>query len=160
MAYTATASPWFYSGDELRKETYRAVDTQTWKAGEWAYLTSTGKVKPMARGTTRVLGIFADSQASSTSTSDVKVYHITSSSSQFAGYVCAAGTDTTAQLTHVGENFGMYVASNIGALNSSNDTGTVFKAVARLCDKESLKNASTTSPGILIFTVKNDSVLQ
>lgn len=153
-------SPWYYSGDNLRKENYVAVDTQTWKAGQWAYLTSTGKVAPMARGTTRVLGIFADSQASSTSTSTVKVYHITSTSTQFAGYVAAAGTDTTAQQTHIGDNFGAYVASNVLSLNSSNDTGTVFKAVARLCDKEGLKNASTDTPGILIFTIKNDSVLQ
>lgn len=159
MSVTATKSPRYFSGPVLSKMPYTAVDSQTWKAGEWATMSSTGKVLPVSRGSTRILGIFADSQSSATSSSAVKVFKVTSTKTQFVGYVSNAANDTTAQTTHIGEVAGIYSGSNVQTVNVGNDTKTVFTITGRLCDVEPFKNASTDNPGQLIFRIKNDSVL-
>jgi len=151
MAITAKKSPWFYSGPNLELNTVRAVDSQTWKAGQWGYLTSTGKIKPMASLTTSVYGIFAESRASSTSVSDVKVYRIPSSDCKFVGYLAGANTDLQALQTHVGARKGAAVASNV--LVVSNDSKVCFKIVERMFKVEPYKNDSSTAPYKVIFSV-------
>lgn len=151
MAITATKSPWFYSGPNLELHTVRAVDSQTWKAGQWGYLTSTGKIKPMANAVTSVYGIFAESQASSTSVSDVKVYRIPSSECQFVGYLADAGSDLQPLQTHVGARKGCGVASNV--LVVSNDSHVCFKIVERFHKLEPFKNDSSTAPYKVVFSV-------
>ena len=160
MSITAVKSPRFYAGPPLELDKFLAVDSQTWKAGEWAVLTSTGKAKAMAQAETRILGIMADSQSTATSSSNVRVYRIPSTECKFVGYVSNGGNDTTAQRTHIGEKAGAHVASNVLTINVGNDTKMPFKIVDCLYLKEGLKNASTDNPGQVIFCASGDSTLQ
>lgn len=158
MAVSAKGNLWFYSGDPMEKQSEVAVDSQTWKAGQPATRTSTGKVKPAARGATNIVGLFADSRSTATSSTTVKVYKIVNTTQKLAGYVCNAGNDTTAQQTHIGERAGLYVASNSSNINVGNDTG-IFRVTDVMWQKEAFKNASTDSPGILLVQIWTDTMI-
>ena len=154
MAITAYKNPRVYAGPPLgAKETVTAVDSQTWKAGQFGYYSTTGKALPCARGQSAVRFQFAEDQDTETSTSTAVITRIQSTVTQFVGYVCAGANDTTAQLTHRGETAGIYVGSNVCIVNVSNDTDAVFNIQGPLWDKEGYKNASTDGPGQVIFTV-------
>lgn len=160
MSIAATKGPRYFSGPLPEKKTFRAVDSQTWKAGELCALTGTGKVKAIGTAGVKLLGVFADSQSTSTSTTDVKVFVITSAETELVGYVSNGGNDTTAQTTHLGENAGVWSASNVQTINVGNDTTVLFRITGRLVDVEPYKNATTDSPGQLIVKVIDASYLQ
>lgn len=160
MAITAVLSPRYYDGPRLVRRSYRAVDSQTWKSNQWMKLTTTGKAAPCSRDEASVLGIAADSQATSTSTTDVGIFVIQSAETQFCGYVSNGGNDTTAQRTHIGETAGIAVGSNVGTVTVGDDSNALFRITGVLWEKEPLKNASTDTPGQVIFKPYSDAVLQ
>lgn len=157
MAITALKSPWYFSGPNLELRTERAVDSQTWKAGEWCKRTSTGKLIPVSNNKGSVYGIFADSQSSSTSASDVRVYRIPSSTTRFVGYLASGGSDKQALQTDVGRLIGMGVASNVMVLTG--DSTPVFHITERFFKVEPFKNDSSTAPYKVIFSVRDTALV-
>lgn len=160
MAITAVLSPRYYDGPRLVRRAYLAVDSQTWKSNQWMKLTTTGKVAPCTKAEASVLGLAADSQASSTSTSTVGIFAIQSAETQFCGYVSNGGNDTTAQQTHIGENAGIAVTSNVATVTVGDDSHALFRITNVLWKVEPFKSASTDSPGQVIFKPYATSVLQ
>ena len=157
MAITAKENPRYYSGPLLCLDQRLAKDSQTWKAGQWAVLASTGKVAPMATGATGIYGIFGDSQPTATSTSTVKVWKITSAETSFVGYTSKGANDEAAALLRNGAS--ATVGSNILTINDTTAT-QLFKVVDVMWDKEPLKNKSTDNPGQCIFKALSDAVIQ
>lgn len=157
MSASYKSNPRFYKGDQLTLSTELAVDSQTWHAGAPCFRTTTGKVKPVATSTGRILGFFADSQASSSSSSSAKVYRIPSTASQFIGWKCNGDNDTTATRADIGKLCQPRVSTNMCV-----DVGTagIFKIVNVLYLVEGFKNTSTDSPAQVIFCVNKDSSLQ
>jgi len=96
-----------------------AEDNKTWKKGEFCILTS-GTVTPLvASGSTAVYGIFAEDQATSTSTSSVPV-RILQIGTRLAMSVMTSGTAATAATAEIGVKYGARGLSNVSYL----DTGT------------------------------------
>jgi hypothetical protein len=88
------------------------------------------------------------------------VYAITSANTQFIGYVSNGGNDTTAQRTHIGENAGIAVGSNVATVTVGDDSNALFRIINVAWVVEPLKNVSTDNPGQVVFKPYSDAVLQ
>lgn len=147
-------NPYVYAGPPLgAKEKVRAQDGYTWKSGQLARRDS-GVWMPVKTNGTTAHGLFSDSQASATSSSDVWVERIMSTQTQFAMLACYGDSDYTTKRAVVGEGRGVTVSSNCCAVDVTDDTNALVVIQARLCDKEPFKNDSTDSPGTFVVTVK------
>jgi len=159
MAIGTLKNPRYYSGPMPELDSFVAVDTKTWKAGEWCRISTAGggRVRPLTTSSGQVLGIFADSQATSTSTSTVKVYKITSTRTKFIGGLSLGAADVTAKKSMIGTKAFAHTASNVTTLVNS-DTGVpIFNIVDVLWSKEPFRNDSGDLE--VIFTIKSDSNL-
>lgn len=171
MSVTAKENPRYYSGPQLELDTHLAVDSKTWTAGEWCYLTGSGKVAPLT-GTAQlvVYGIFGDSQPTNTSSSagNVKVWKIVSPETHFVGYVSTGATDEASTLamvgvagTRVGTNSSSYT---VLTLDTNNDTAShcLFLITQTLWNQVPFdpNNKSSTSPGQVIFKIADPAFIQ
>ena len=99
-----------------------AANSATWKRGEFGYLTS-GTVTPVVNsGITTPYCIFADTQATATSTSTVNIYILQ------LGMVCAfyLTSSTTVQAwsdAYRGVRYGVYGVSNVTYLDINTTSG-------------------------------------
>lgn len=165
MAITAKENPRYYAGPLPELDSHLAKDCQTWHAGEWCVLASTGKVAPIGTTALVVYGMFADSQPTATSASNVKVWKITSPETSFIGYVSTGASDKVAAVTDIG-GAGVRVTSNgtdnVMTIDTNNDTATsqLVKVTDLLYKKEGFKNVSTDNPGQVIFKVKSGANIQ
>ena len=153
MAKSALKNPRFYSGPVLQKDTVRALDGQTWKAGQPGWFDS-GYARPAATDNVVVKFVFSDDQDTAASTSDVKIERIPSASTKFVGYVSTDDADTDAQRAHVAQDYGIHVGSNVATVNTGETSNVAVTVDKLLWLEEPLKNASTDSPGQVIFHYK------
>jgi len=100
----------------------RAADAKTWKKGEFCELSS-GTVQPLAAATaTGVYGIFAEDQATSTSTTDAWV-RVLQDGEELEMYVYNDSQVSAIAITNKGTAYGAQTASNISYLDLNQTTG-------------------------------------
>lgn len=151
MAISAKGNPKVVHG-KLNVQSHRATDTQTWKAGEFCYATS-GAYSPVANDGVNIDGQFMQDQTASTSSSDVWVGVIPSSSVIFEGYTCSATSDAAVARTNKNIPYALTVSSNQHMIDVS-DTGHDAVVITDVAwDYEPFKNSSTDSPGKCKFYV-------
>ncbi|GAG01749.1 unnamed protein product [marine sediment metagenome] len=111
----------------LPKQKIRAVDGDTWKKGEMGFMTS-GEIEPVvAAGKTDAYAIFAQDQATSTSSTDVWVRRLVAGARLYM-FVMTNGTAATAATAVEGTAYGVRTLANVCYL----DTGTAngqFKVI-------------------------------
>jgi hypothetical protein len=109
-----------------------ATDSKTWKKGELCYITS-GAVLPLSTttGGALVYGIFAEDQATSTSSTNVWVRLLTTGTRLLMS-VTNNGTDAAVSAVAIGTEYAAYNVSNICYLDSNVTTNGQFKVVAKL----------------------------
>ena len=113
----STPSP---QGLALRK--LLAEDSKTWKKGEMCFLTS-GTVTPVVTtGKTDVYGIFAEDQATSTSTSSVWV-RVLEIGTELTMSVTNNGTAGTSTSVAIGTRFGAYGKTNVTYIDLNTTSG-------------------------------------
>lgn len=152
MAKSALKNPRVYSGVPLEKSTVRALDGQTWKQGQPGWYDS-GYARPMATDDTTFEFFFAANQDTAASSSDV-VIETVPDGTRFVGYISSDDVDTVAAQAHVGGDYGIHVGSNVATVNVNETATAVVHVDALLYQKEPYKNASTDSPGQVIFHIK------
>lgn len=121
-------------GLELRS--LLAEDSKTWKKGEFCFLTS-GTVTPVVTtGKTDVYGIFAEDQATSTSTSTVKV-RVLELGTELAMSVTNNGTAGASTDATIGTRYGAYGKSNVTYLDVNTGSGQ-FEVIGPLSTYDEL----------------------
>lgn len=147
----------------LDRQYLLAEDSKTWKKGELCYLTS-GTVTPVSGSTggSTVYGIFAEDQATSTSTSSVWVYPlVVGMRLQMA--VTNNGSDAAVSTANIGIGYDAYTASNISYLDVNGTTGAQFRVVdlytALNAEQAAFQSHTDSStPGIAIVEVASLAV--
>jgi hypothetical protein len=154
-------NPKYYKGPPLQQITARAVDSKTWQAGQFCKRTGSGVV-PCGKQSTKIHGVFAQTQVVATSSSDVIVDLIPSAETQFIVYAAAttAGVGAVAGPVNIGKNLGLGVNSCICTAGISSQTdGTAslhVEDVYRNKDRYSgIMNDTSTSPGAFIVSVRS-----
>ncbi len=134
-----------------------AADSKTWKKGELCELSS-GTVQPLDGASSAIYGIFAEDQATSTSTTTVKVLRLVSGT-RLEMYVTTNGTDAAIGTANIGVGYDAYEASNICYMDINGTTGAQFKVVRLFPDYQAERavfdgNTNATTPGIceVVFT--------
>jgi len=154
MARTATGeSFWFYSGPRLEKQEVRARDGKTWKKGQPMVLDS-GLWEPVASNGTKIHGLAAENVDTSTSSSDVFVNKIMSTSTKLAGRLSYEDSDYQAKKSQIGLNRGVYVGSNLATVDYIDDTNAAVVIRDVGWDLEPLQNDSDDTPMWVTFTCK------
>jgi len=149
----ASKSPRFYAGPPLGKDTVRALDGQTWKAGQPGYFDS-GYARPLATDGVVVKFVFSADQDTAASSSTVNIERIESASQQFVGYVTTDGVDTVAVIAEVGLSYGISVDTYVATVNTNETSAAAVKIDKLLSDVEPYKNKITDSPGQVVFHYK------
>lgn len=159
MSKTGLSNPEYYAGPPFgAKEKVRALDGQSWKSGQPCWIDS-GYWRPMATDGTRFQGIFADSQASAASSSDVWVQRINTSETQLVAFASFDDSDAgMEEFKFNGTKLGIHVGSNSSTINKNETTATCVTMRFPLWAKEGYKNLSTDDPAAVVFTI-NDSSL-
>ena len=159
MAVTSYCNVRYHSGPVLKKRLRRAYDGQTWQAGQFGRYTDSGIVKCIA-GSTQIQLIFSQTQATATSSSDVYVEYIPSSSTKFVIGVSNAGNDTKAPSTLLGGNYGLDVNSCVCTLSAGDDSNESLHVEDLMSTLESFSGLYDTSdvPGYVIISIP-DSVI-
>lgn len=128
-----------------------AEDSKTWKRGEMCFLTS-GTVTPLvATGKTDIYGIFAEEQATATSSSEVEVY-ILEPGTRLLMYVMTNGTAAASSVPTVGTRYGAEGLSNVSYL----DTGTAngqFEVIRPYSDAQPYRDSyadTDAAPGLVV----------
>jgi hypothetical protein len=157
MAKSAVKNPRFYAGTPLSKDTVRALDSKTWKAGEFGWFDS-GYVRPIASDNQNLKCVFSEDQDTATSSSDVKIERILSTASQFVGYASNGDADVAVTVANVGKSYALLVGTvnsvSIATVDVADATNTAVTVVDILANKEKYKNTTSDSPGQVIFTIK------
>jgi len=130
---------------------YTAEDSKTWKKGELAYFTS-GTITPVAgTGVTNVFGIMAQTQSTSTSSTEVWVLELIEGTRLYM-FVMTNGSAATADTAEIGTAYGVEALNNVTYL----DTGTAngqFKVVRAGSDAMSLRDSYAdmdSAPGLVL----------
>ena len=151
MAKSAVKNPRFYSGPPLEKDTKRAADSITWKAGQPGYFDTDGLCAVLATDGVNASFIFSSDQDTATSSSDVKIERILNASTRFVGFISQDDADTVAAATQVGDQYGIHVGSNVATVNVNETSNVAVMVDALLYQEEGYMNASTDDPGQVIF---------
>jgi len=120
----------------LARVEYLAEDSKTWKAGEFCYLNS-GTVSPVSTttGSALVFGIFAETQATSTSTSTVWVYVLeVGTKLQMCITNNGSATGASENDATIGTVYEAYTASNVSYVDLNATTAGQFKVLNRYTD--------------------------
>ena len=151
---TQYQNPIYYKGPRLELVTVRAKDSLTWQAGQFARRTDSGLVLCKSNASS-IQYVTAETQATSTSTSDVPVWKIPSAETQFIMGVTSGGVDTRALASYIGSNEGLAVNSCICTLSTGNDSTEVLHVEDILANKTNGYRGIDTSdlPGYLIVSV-------
>lgn len=158
MAKTGLSNPEYYAGPPLgAKVKERAVDGHTWKSGQPCWQDS-GLWKPMVTDGKYFMGLFADSQGSLTSSTDVYVQRIESSTTQLKAQVCYDDSDAFMDRSSQNVRYGIHVGANSATVNKNETTATCVTVKFPLWVKEGYKNLAADDPAWCVFTV-NDSSL-
>jgi len=139
----------------LTKVRMLAEDSKTWKKGEFCFLTS-GTVTPLvATGSTAIYGIFAEDQATSTSTSTVEVYKL-EDGTRLKMFVMTNGVAATAATAEIGVKYGAEGLSNVSYLDTGTATGQfeVDSAGSTNNDLEDAKMDMDAAPGVVEVTFR------
>ena len=127
-----------------------AEDSKTWKQGEMCILSS-GTVTPLVNnGSTAVYGIFAEDQATSTSTSTVWVNRLTEGT-RLLMFVMTSGTAATADTAEVGVRYGAEALSNVSYLDTGTSSGQ-FQVIRTYADMAPYRDAysdTEAAPGLV-----------
>lgn len=117
-----------------------ATDSKTWKKGELCIIANgAGTVEPLDGADSKIYGIFAEDQATSTSSTTVEVYRLITGTI-LEMYVTNNGTAAAIGVANLGVGYDAYEASNVCYLDVNGTTGAQFK-VQKLCD-----STDATSP--------------
>jgi len=149
MAKTAPINPWVIRGPTDR-QTRRAKDSQTWKAGQPCYQDSVGLYAPCASDEVNVKGIFCSDQVASTSSSDVDIAFITADT-VFHGYISNGDADIAASIAYEGNQYAMLVGSNIMTVDVADASNVCCKINKCFYLKETAKATSSDTPAIVEF---------
>lgn len=154
-------NPKYYKGPPLQMMLLRAKDGITWQAGQFCKRTASGVI-PCAKQSTAIHGVFASTQATATSSSDVPCLMIPSSETKLLIYAAAttAGTGAIAGSVNIGKNLGLGVNSCICTAGISSQTdGTAalhVEDVYRTKDRYSgIMNDTSTNPGVFIVSIRS-----
>ena len=127
-----------------------AEDSKTWKRGEIGFLTS-GTITPLvATGKVNVYSIFAEDQATSTSTSTVKV-RLLEEGTRLLISVMTNGTAATAATPVIGTKYGVRGLSNVSYLDTGTASGQ-FEVMATFASKNVLRDTyedTEAAPGLV-----------
>ena len=133
----------------------RAAGSQTWKKGEFGYLSS-GLVAAVATttGGSAVYCQFLEDQDTSTTANDLVWVRVLQAGDRFEIYVTSNGTDNAIAAANIGTGYDAYTASNVCYLDVNATTGAQFEVEKLAADYEPERNASTDTPGkcIVKFT--------
>ena len=146
-------NPKYFSGAKLQKKTRRAADGLTWQAGQFGRRTDSGVV--VAKDNATVVNLlFAKTQATATSSSDVTVYDIPAGGTRFLMGVTKAGSDTKALVGYIGGNYGLAVTDCVCTLSTGNDSNEILNVIDIYPNVSSNRNADTSDvPGFVICQV-------
>lgn len=145
-------NPQYYSGPGLSLVKMRARDSQTWQAGQFVRNTDSGVVLCKSNASS-IMGLTAQNQATATSSSDVWINKINSSSTKFKIGVTSGGSDAKAGLADLGSNEGLAVNSCVCTLSKGNDSTEVLHIHDVMGRVEPQKNDTNDSPGFAIVSV-------
>ena len=145
-------NPKYYKGPKLNRSKVRAKDGITFQAGTPCRRTDSG-VTLCKSNATSFQGLFAKTQATATSSTDVYVDFIPSEQTQFVIGVTNAGSDTKALTTYIGGNYGLAVNSCVGTLSTGNDSNEILNVKDILPNVEGFKNDTSDVPGCAIVSV-------
>ena len=108
-----------------------AEDSKTWKDGELCYLTS-GTVTPVssATGGDVVYGQFAETQSTSTSSSEVQV-RVFQTGLRLRMYQINNGSAEDTAGVDIGTGYDAYTSSNISYIDTNGTTGAQFEVYAK-----------------------------
>lgn len=125
-----------------------AEDSKTWKKGEIGILSS-GTVTPLvATGSTAAYCIFAEDQATSTSTSTVQVRRLIPGT-RLAMFVMTNGAAATAATAEIGVAYGVEGLSNVSYVDTGTSSGQ-FKKIRNMSNSqpyEDTKSDMDAAPG-------------
>lgn len=139
----------------LTKERKLAEDSKTWKRGELCLYTS-GTVTPLvATGSTAIYGIFAEDQATATSTSTVEVYKL-EDGTKLRMFVMTNGVAATAATAAIGTKYGAEGLANVSYLDTGTANGQfeVDSAGSTNNDLEDAKSDMDAAPGVVEVTFR------
>jgi len=145
-------NPMYYKGPQLERKTRRAYDGQTWQAGQFGRCTDSGVVKCKSNATS-IQFLFAKTQPTATSSSDVLVDMIPSAQTQFIIACTAASADTKALAAYIGSNEGLAVNGSICTLSTGNDSNEILHVEDILSNVEGFNNDTSDVPGFVIASV-------
>jgi len=135
-----------------------ATDSKTWKKGELCILASgAGTVEPLDGADTKIYGIFAEDQTTSTSTSTVEVYRLTTGTI-LEMYVWDTNAASAITVANLGVKYAAYESSNVCYIDLNVTSGGQFQVV-KICDSTDATSAAperlafdaqlvTTAPGL------------
>jgi len=132
----------------LPKQKIRAVDGDTWKKGEMGFMTS-GEIEPVVTaGKTDVYAIFAEDQATSTSSSDVWVRRLIAGTRLYM-FVMTNGSAASASTAVEGTAYGAEALSNVCYLDTGTATGQfrVIRDASNAQPFEDTKSDMDAAPG-------------
>ena len=110
------------SQDGLPLVKYDAVDSKTWKKGEFCFTTS-GEVEPLSTtGKTSIFGIFAQTQSTSTSSSSVWVYRL-EQGTRLACFLMNTGVAAAWSAAYLNVKYGAEGLSNVSYIDVNTTSG-------------------------------------
>ena len=150
-------NPIYYSGPRLQKEKRRAADSKTWQAGQFCRITDSGVV-PCKLKATQISGVFATTQATATSSSDVYIERITSPNTKFiiaTSKTTAGGADCRAATSMIGKLLNLAVGASdcICTVSISTDTNGVLAVDDLMSNKQPMQYATSDCPGYVLVGV-------
>jgi hypothetical protein len=146
-------NPKYFSGPRLQKKDRLAADGLTWQAGQFGRRTDSGVVVAKSNATV-INTIFAETQATATSSSTVKVYDIPAGGTRFLMGVTNANADTKALTSYIGGNYGLAVNSCVCTLSTGNDSNEILNVIDIYPNVSSNRRADTSDvPGFVIAQV-------
>jgi len=152
----ATINPKLISDPSLAPVvTRRAADSVTWKKGQIGYFTS-GTVTPVATltgGDTAPYVMFAEDQAASTSSTDVKV-HLLQPGCRMEIQVTNNGTDAAVGAANLGLKYSLREDSNICSLDVNDTTNADWEVERLAAEYEPARNTTAGSPGKCVIILR------
>ena len=140
----AAVNPKVISDTDLPKRYLLVADSQTWVKGTFCLLSS-GTVTPLTNsGSTAVYGIFAEDQATATSTTSVWVYVLVEGT--LLDMYVSNGTASTVSVANLGTAYGAETVGSAGSEYCSLDLGTAsgqFRVERLMPDVEPHKGSTS-----------------
>ena len=131
----------------------KAAASQTWKQGEFGYLSS-GQVTPAVTGAIPYC-IFAEAQATSTSANDLVWVYLLEVGTELEIFVTNNGTDALETALTVGGLYDLYVASNKHYIDVNASTDDTFLVLKLASEYEEAMHDATDTPGkVLVRLMK------